>query len=114
MLPIDCGIAQGSILAPLLVNIYINDIIKASRILDFVIYADDTSVFSSSNNVATLVNTINIELDNICTWLEANHSSSNPNKTSYLIFHRRKPVPIDISATLVKGMLLVGQNMRSS
>ena len=67
MLPTNCGVAQGSIHAPLLFIIYVNDIIKASSLLHFFLYADDTSVFSSLNDINTLVIMLNVELTDICT-----------------------------------------------
>ncbi len=44
MSTLNTGIPQGSILDPLLFIIYINDIAKASKIFDFIIYVDDTTL----------------------------------------------------------------------
>ncbi len=41
---IKTGVLQGYILEPLLFIIYINDIVHASQIFDFIIYADHTNL----------------------------------------------------------------------
>ena len=42
---VKCGVPQGSILEPLLLLLYVNDLKNASSVLDPVIFADDTNLF---------------------------------------------------------------------
>ena len=51
---IICGVPQGSILWPLLFLIYINDLHEASNILDSIMFADDTNLFYSHQNMNNL------------------------------------------------------------
>ena len=78
--------------------IHMNDIHEVSRDFHAILYADDTSPYSSlgsfnvnlnGNNYDknTLSIKINNELSNIQQWLNINKLSLNVNKTKYTIFH---------------------------
>ena len=83
---INCGIPQGSILGPLLFILYINDISNSSKLLKFILFADDTNIFFSSCNLDQLGTTLNKELGKISQWLIANRLSINIKKTKYVFF----------------------------
>ena len=85
---ITCGVPQGSILGPLLFLIYVNDLKKASTILDPIMFADDTNLFYSHSNIKTLFKTVNEELQKLSSWFQANRLSLNIIKTKYTFFHR--------------------------
>ena len=52
---IQCGIPQGSVLGPKLFILYINDICDVSKLLNFVLFADDTNIYLSGNDLNELV-----------------------------------------------------------
>ena len=91
ILPITVGVPQGSILGPLLFIIYINDFSQASSVFKFIMYADDTTLFSNlksfGNNIQTREYLINAELSNVREWLDINKLSLNKSKSKYMIFH---------------------------
>ena len=82
-----CGVPQGSILGPLLFLLYVNDLPNASRILTPIMFADDTNLFLSRQNLKTLFSTVNNELTNIHEWFKSNKLSLNFKKTKYSFFH---------------------------
>ena len=51
LMPVDCGVPQGSVLGPLFFVIYINNIHKAIQYSKVRLFADDTNLFYKSKSV---------------------------------------------------------------
>ena len=89
-LKITHGVPQGSVLGPLLFLLYINDIPLSSNILNFRLFADDTSLLYSHNNLSILESIVNTELIKVSNWLIANKLTLNTSKSNFLIIHPRQ------------------------
>lgn len=95
-----CGVPQGSILGPLLFNIYINDIVKIDKVSRFIIYADDTSIFISNENPNDVITQVNNLLQKLEKWSDENVLSVNVSKSKAIIFHPRNK-RVTVSANLL-------------
>lgn len=60
------GVPQGSVLGPILFNLYINDIPRSNTLL--ALYADDTAVISSAHHPITLHRILQQHISTIEDW----------------------------------------------
>ncbi|GFS88730.1 RNA-directed DNA polymerase from mobile element jockey [Trichonephila clavipes] len=92
---ISAGVAQGSILAPILFNLYVNDIIKNTN-TQLCLYADDTAILSRHRNLNTLVENINEHLAHLEIWFSVWKIALNSTKTEAVFFSKRQPPEITL------------------
>ena len=71
LVPISTGVPQCSILGPLLFNIHINDLVMASSKFNYMMYADDTTLYFNLEDFdcQNLNNEINSEIEKMNLWL---------------------------------------------
>ena len=86
---VNTGVPQGSILGPLLFSIYINDLVTVSNKLNYIMYADDTTLYFKVEDFPKddLRNCVTNELNKIHLWLQNYKLSLNAEKTKCITFH---------------------------
>lgn len=84
---VKCGVLQGSTLGPLLLIIFVNDMIHYVKNVSITIHADDTAFPLGGNNVKTISSKINRAANGFAFWYA--WLTLNLNKTKVMLFSKR-------------------------
>lgn len=106
---VTCGVPQGSILGPLLFNIFINDAFYMDLNGYLQMYADDMVLVYSSENIEEIYNMMQTDLRKIDDYLTSNLMKINTEKTNYLIFNTKnkfKNIDLNDYSLILNGDVL--------
>ena len=106
----DAGVPQGSILGPLLFNIYMNDIFWFTPEVNIANYADDSTPYATSNDIETLLDILQKNTEILMKWFNENYMKSN-NEKCHLVISSPDEVSIKIGCDEIvneKSVKLLG------
>ena len=87
---IDRGIPQGSILGPLLFNIFLNDLLLDFKLTEICYFADDNSLYKGDKNLELLKKLLTEGIKEVLEWFKYNSNGCKPGKVSSLIIKTKK------------------------
>ena len=82
---ISKGVPQGSILGPLLFNIFINDMFLFIEHCNLYNYADGNSIFASAESIDKAMALLKADCANAVSWFTSNGMKANPGKFQSMI-----------------------------
>ena len=86
---ITYGVPQGSVCGPLLFLLYINDISHCLDKCKVSLYADDTVLYYSSDNINEALRSVQKDLTSLNNWCHKNKITVNCKKTKYCVYGMR-------------------------
>ena len=89
---INFGVPQGSVLGPIFFLLFMNDITKVINHSQICLFADDTVIYNSNQDVDTLEYELQEDLNGVSKWLNNNELTINIKKSKVVCFstHSRK------------------------
>ena len=93
------GVPQGSILGPLLFNIFINDLFLFIEKANICNFADDNSIYSCTKNLRTVLKNLKHDMINVSKWFKVNSMKANPKKFQFMILGKgtRQTITLNIN-----------------
>ena len=92
LLPVTCGVPQGSVLGPLFFLVYVNDIQEALDVCGLKLYADDTVIYRSGVDSREASIKLQRSINLFTEWCTANALTVNIKKTKIMAFGSRNKV----------------------
>ena len=84
-LSLSKGVPQGSILGPLLFNVFINDMYLFINMCTLYNYADDNSLSCAATGVEEVMSSLQMDGSKVIQWFTDNGMQANPSKFQFMV-----------------------------
>ena len=87
-LKILLGLPKGSILGPLLFNIFLDDMLRFVEKIDICNFADDSTIYNCTKSVNDVIENLQSDLKIALKWFKDNQMMANPGKFQFMILSK--------------------------
>ena len=89
------GVPQGSVLGPILFNIFLSDLFLVMKETEFTSYADDNTLYDAGNTIENVISSLQGSSQKFFKWFFDNQVQGNSEKC-HLILSTKEPAQIQI------------------
>ena len=97
------GVPQGSILGPLLFNIYINDIFFFIKETELTNYADDSTPYAINANINELIKSLENDSSILIKWFSDNYLVMNADKCHLLVTKQENNIFLKVDNNIIEN-----------
>ena len=115
-LTILLGVPQGSVLGPILFNIFVNDLLFAVNEASICNFADDNTLYVCDQDITNVLRRLKKDLDVVVNWFSSNGMVANPDKFKVIFPGSQNVISINIGPLQLKSteeVILLGVKLDS-
>ena len=86
------GVPQGSILGPLLFNVFINDIFMFIEKTEVCNFADDNTIYDCGEDLSNILQNLKHNVKILLKWFRINSFQANPGKFQFMILGKKNKI----------------------